>query len=46
MTTLTVEEGNTNSRGRLSTVDLLVEIVCLVAKVNLFPIQKATNLNG
>ncbi len=37
-----VKPGNTNRRGRLSTIDLLIEVACFVKKVNnIFNIKRS-----
>jgi len=42
---LFVRAGNTNWRGSLSTVDLLIKIACLVTQVNSIYNKKAADLN-
>jgi len=37
--------GNTNWRGRLSTVDLLISVACFVKKQIMLSITKAAHLN-
>ncbi len=40
-----VKAGNTNRRGRLSTVDLLTKVACFVKKQIMLAISKAAGLN-
>ncbi len=42
----TVQAGNTNWRGRLSTVDLLFKVTCFVKKQIMLAISKAQHVHG
>jgi len=46
LTLVKLQSGNTNWRGRLSTVNLLIKVACFVKKENTnFKIKKAAHLN-